>query len=366
LRASPTEGKTVAVPLPAPGVADVAHTSQQANQVAATSVATTSSRITSAELGSVKKSNPEGVPAADSQHQAGDAARNVPPQTVAPVDSRKSVQAAEPAPTIAAPAVQPATIGAVGTGSAKQVTTMKSQGKVEGTARSGEKNLPRGSFLPENGKGEATVSLPRTVSTPASNVTQANASPNSPLSALASVSLEKAIPVAAGAHVENARPPQADKVFTDVTECAVSFKRVGMDSADVNLRPDQSTEINLRLSVNNGQVEVAARLERGNFDSLNTHWADLQQSLAQQGIRIGQLDHASFNQNFGGNQQNNQTTSSQTAQQGLGDGPGRHPSARTTEGPEESPLSVASAVLTRGGRNNGSAAATGRGWEMWA
>jgi hypothetical protein len=291
---------------------------------------------------------------------------------VAPADSHKGVQAAESPPPIVAPAVQPATVGVVGTGSAKQVATMKSQGKVEGTTRSGEKNLPRGSFLPESGKGEAPAPLSRTVSvpassTPASNVTQANAAPSSPLSALAGVvSPEKTIPVAVGAHVENVRPPQVDKAFTDVTECAVSFRRVGMDSADVNLRPDQSTEINLRLSVNNGQVEVAARLERGNFDSLNTHWADLQQSLAQQGIRVGQLDHASFNQNPGTNQHDNQTTSSQTSQQGLGDGQGRHPSARTTEIPEESLLTATAAAPTRSGRNKSSATTVGRGWEMWA
>jgi hypothetical protein len=42
-----------------------------------------------------------------------------------------------------------------------------------------------------------------------------------------------------------------------------------------------------------GQVEVTARVERGDLQTLKAHWSELQQTLAQQGIQVNRLSEAS-------------------------------------------------------------------------
>jgi hypothetical protein len=242
---------------------------------------------------------------------------------------------------------------------------MKSQGKVEESARTGEKNLPQGNSLPDNGKTGATGAVPRTNASPATPAAQAPLASTYAVSALASASGEKTAPKSVGSGVESLSAPQVTRVLADVSDAAVSFKRVGIDSAYVSLRPDNGTELNLHLSLSNGRVEVSARLEQGNFDLLNTRWPELQQSLAQQGIRVGQLDHASLNQNPGSNQHNNQATSSQTTSDGSGDGQGRRASAQTTDGVEESAVALTVAIPRQAGGSDGPGPAR-RGWEMWA
>ncbi len=297
---------------------------------------------------------------------------NVPAKAAA-LDSPKEVQ---PAPheqnqvaTVAPKPVQPLPAGTVGTGTAKQAITMKLQEKVEGSSQTAEKNLQGGNYLPNNGKGDGAESSPRGATAtvaPLGRASQAAAATtNAPLSALGAVSPENSRPVGGGTQVESVRPAQMNQVIADVTDAAVSFKRAGAGSVDVNLRPDSSTEISLHLSLNNGQVEVAARLERGSFDSLNTHWGDLQQSLAQQGIRVGQLEHSSLNSNLQGNQNhNNQTASSQTTQQEFG-GREQRSTGRATETSEDPSQARTSAEPQRANSRN-SATATPRGWEMWA
>jgi hypothetical protein len=333
----------------------------------------TSSRAAMAELGSAKKSEAEVASAEVGKGQPANQPRNpTVPSPASAVDSSKDdsipgprASAFMPQQNIEEMSASTATAGVIGTAGAKQVAMMKSQGKAEGIARSGEKNLPQGNSFSSSGKTETTGAPPRSSgSTPSSEIS--STAPSAwPVSPLGGASAEKTTPVVVEPRVESASAAQVTKVLSDVSDAAVSFKRVGLDSADVNLRPDKSTEISLHLSLNNGQVEVAARLERGNFDSLNTRWADLQQSLGSLGIRVGQLEHTTLNQNLGSNQQNNQTPSSQTASEGSGQGPGQRPSSRTAEDVEELPRVATTTTPKRAGSSS-RPSSTGRGWEMWA
>lgn len=266
---------------------------------------------------------------------------------------------------VAESAARPATDSVVGTAGAKHSVEMKSQGKTEGTARGGEKNLPRGSFLPDAGKAETVGAAHRGTTTPTPAATQTTVSTSAPMSVLDGTGSGKTTAALGSSRVEQASAPQSTRVIHDVTDAVVSFKRTGANSADVSLRPDKGTELSLHLSLNNGQVQVAARLEQGNFDSLNSRWSELQQSLAQQGIRVGHLDHASLNQNAGNNQQNNQATSSQTPSEGFGNGQGHRSAERATDGVEESPLTT-SVVTTQRADSSRNMSPVRRGWEMWA
>lgn len=67
------------------------------------------------------------------------------------------------------------------------------------------------------------------------------------------------------------------------------FKRGGDDLVEVVLTPDTKTQISLRLQWRDGQVEVQARCDLGNYQSLNTEWPQLQQSLANHGVRLSHL-----------------------------------------------------------------------------
>lgn len=67
------------------------------------------------------------------------------------------------------------------------------------------------------------------------------------------------------------------------------FKRGGDDLVEVVLTPDTKTQISLRLQWREGQVEVQARCDFGDYGSLNNQWAQLQSSLATHGVRLSHL-----------------------------------------------------------------------------
>jgi hypothetical protein len=58
----------------------------------------------------------------------------------------------------------------------------------------------------------------------------------------------------------------------------------------VVLRPDSGTQLSLDISISrDGSVHAQARCERGDFQTLQAQWPQLQQSLAAHGIRIADL-----------------------------------------------------------------------------
>jgi hypothetical protein len=73
---------------------------------------------------------------------------------------------------------------------------------------------------------------------------------------------------------------------------AVELKRLNQDSMTVVLRPDQHTELSLELNRRGSGIAVLAHVERGNYENLNAHWAELQSALAPKGIRLGDLEGA--------------------------------------------------------------------------
>jgi hypothetical protein len=58
----------------------------------------------------------------------------------------------------------------------------------------------------------------------------------------------------------------------------------------VVLRPDQHTELVLKLRLDEGAVHIAAQCESGDIRQLSSNWNELQKSLASQGVRLGELE----------------------------------------------------------------------------
>lgn len=76
-------------------------------------------------------------------------------------------------------------------------------------------------------------------------------------------------------------------------------KKHGSDSMAVVLRPDAETELFVHLSQRDGQIEATVRCERGDVHQLGALWSQLQESLAQQKVRLAPLQEtAGGNSNF--------------------------------------------------------------------
>lgn len=82
--------------------------------------------------------------------------------------------------------------------------------------------------------------------------------------------------------------------FSREVELLRQFKA---DSMAVVIRPDDRTQISLRLTMHDGHVNIFARCEEGDFNRLAGHWVELQRHLDTQGVRLMPLSSATdFNQ----------------------------------------------------------------------
>lgn len=77
-----------------------------------------------------------------------------------------------------------------------------------------------------------------------------------------------------------------ESIRTEVT----TLRQSSDTTMTVVLRPDSGTQLSLNLSIGrDGAVHAQARCERGDFQTLQAQWPQLQQSLAAHGIRIADL-----------------------------------------------------------------------------
>ncbi|GEM_PF-2504022 len=103
----------------------------------------------------------------------------------------------------------------------------------------------------------------------------------------------------AGSHSTSELPPlstgslkTSEQLILSLTREVMQFKNFKSDSMAVVLKPDKNTEIFLHLAMRNGAVEVQARFDRGDFAAVNSQWAQLQQTMQQQGVKLGSLQES--------------------------------------------------------------------------
>jgi hypothetical protein len=80
-----------------------------------------------------------------------------------------------------------------------------------------------------------------------------------------------------------------EQLANRVLEAVAELRRLQPDSMSVLIKPDPHTELHLHLQLQNGAVEIEAKVQRGDFPGLSLQWAQLQQNLATQGIRLSGL-----------------------------------------------------------------------------
>jgi hypothetical protein len=77
----------------------------------------------------------------------------------------------------------------------------------------------------------------------------------------------------------------------------VTFKSLYQDNMAVMVKPDEHTELRLQFTLKSDGVDVSAQVERGDFNTLRANWGQLQQTLADHGVRMGELHRPSSNAN---------------------------------------------------------------------
>lgn len=167
-----------------------------------------------------------------------------------------------------------------GIGAAKLSETMKTALKKEEVAGLGQQLLP----------GSAAMPLAATILNPAgdgrvgASVEALNAAAKiSPAPTRADVS-------GSGDLVELRPTSPLVRVSELISREVRMFKRGGDDLVEVVLTPDAKTQISLRLHWREGQVEVQARCDLGDHQSLNQQWPQLQAAMAQHGVRLSHLN----------------------------------------------------------------------------
>lgn len=93
-----------------------------------------------------------------------------------------------------------------------------------------------------------------------------------------------------GAAATSALPARIEQVQNLLTREIVMVRQSGADSLAVSLKIDSHTDLLLQLTNHNGQIEAAVRCERGDLSTLNSHWAQLQDSLARQNVHLLPLE----------------------------------------------------------------------------
>ncbi len=74
---------------------------------------------------------------------------------------------------------------------------------------------------------------------------------------------------------------------------ALRLRDSSADSLRVMIRPGPGMQLSLDLHLRaGGGVEVSARLNRGDYEFLNSHWTELQHQLESRGVRLSALAHS--------------------------------------------------------------------------
>jgi hypothetical protein len=116
----------------------------------------------------------------------------------------------------------------------------------------------------------------------------------------------------------------------------------------VVIKPSPDLHLALNLQMRDGQMEVSAHLQRGDYEFLNRHWSDLQQQLEARGVRLAPLSN------------NESTASSGNFSQQSGRQSSEEKAAKTGAFAE---FALASVLAPK---RPAKAATASRGWESWA
>ena len=147
----------------------------------------------------------------------------------------------------------------------------------------------------------------------------------------------------------------AERIFTAVE----SFRTAGLHDWVVRIRPDQETELNLRLTLHENQLIVHARLDRGSWDAVASSWPDLQAQLASRGVHLQGLESATAQSLV------SQNTNSMSSE-GFGQRNHSSENPRSQELQDLNQMFQLETPERRKPQPTTKSASSGNGWESWA
>jgi len=80
--------------------------------------------------------------------------------------------------------------------------------------------------------------------------------------------------------------PALSQVERMISREVTMVRQSGAESLAVTLKVDSRTSLFLQLTNHNGQIEASVRCEKGGAGVLDSHWGELQESLARQNVQL--------------------------------------------------------------------------------
>ncbi len=203
-----------------------------------------------------------------------------------------------------------------GTGVATDAPVMKKTRNENEVAELDVQVLPVG----KTGADHGTVSQPHTAMSLLRTVETANQDFNSQLPTVSAANpvTTEAASVIAVTPLGDAHLRTMERTAEMMSMHSVRLAKSDAESMSVVIRPGAGTELSLELRQRDGAVEAHAVLSRGDFQTLNQYWPELQAKLEQRGIKLAPLGGESNftsagNGNFSRQQQSTREESAQQA-----------------------------------------------------
>lgn len=229
----------------------------------------------------------------------------------------------------------------IGTGNALVPASMELQEKMKQSSESAGQSLP-------SGAGEVHAEAELAKRAPAAE----KGLDESVVWAMSGQGAEHSRAVTSTASLADAsgvRPTEKlDSTRFAIGEMVVHLKQTDVQSLSAVVRPDNQTELLLHVKNQAGQIEVQAQFQRGDASALQANWAQLQEQLSKQGIKLAPLDTASNGSLGTGGQQGQPNFSERQSNQSE--------RSWTATAQETTPTKPAKAKI---------ATSTSR-WEIWA
>ena len=86
------------------------------------------------------------------------------------------------------------------------------------------------------------------------------------------------------------RLEMAEQVQQLFTEATVHWRLLRTDTWQVVLKPDADTELTLQFHLQNGNIHAVAQCQPGDFPAFSAQWSELQNRMADQGVRLAALE----------------------------------------------------------------------------
>jgi hypothetical protein len=236
----------------------------------------------------------------------------------------------------------------VGTASAKEDASMKMAEETTKNADLKQQKLPGNEVTASEGQDLTPAAKPQAKS-PAHG-----SSSEAATASVVSANLAHASATVTGASTNapqqtDNRQLSLDRIHDLAAVHAIRVRQSGADSLRIVIQPGNGIQLSLELRAgDNGSIQAQALLNRGDYQFLSSHWADLQQRLEPQGIHLAPLECTS---SFSGGASQNQSDGRSSQEEPR---TGAFADFAFSSSMTKSPASTASRTKTH------------RGWETWA